>query len=162
MSHNRMPKPPRGQSPRNMVMKLNAASGPKAFHQIGSSGSPWESPAWLISAPADFSAFLEERVSISDRTPQTKKQAQKAFFVLTNELRIRSRMTSSSKSPASFAKTDLRRTELLYSNIPKPLETITTADISLCQRKGRPVRTALFGIEATGELVNFSTCRPCR
>src|SRR5882762_4133082 len=136
MSHNRMPKPPRGQSPRNMVMKLNAARGPTAFHQIGSSGSRWEPPAWLISAPADFSAFLEERLSISDRTPQTKKQAQTAFSMLANELRIRSRMTSSSKNPASFAKTDLRRTELLYSNIPKPLETITTAD-QCCPIKSR-------------------------
>src|SRR5437016_7176983 len=120
ISQSRMPKPPRGQSPRNMVMRLNAASGPKAFHHIESSGFSAGSSCMANPPRADFSAFREERSSTRERTLQTREQTQKAFSVFADELKTRNIVARNSDSPAILAKRGLRPTRLLCSNILDP------------------------------------------
>src|SRR5262249_35987727 len=103
-----MPRPPRGQSPRSMLMKLNATSGPNAFHHPESSDLSLVGSFISGSGGDNFFAFFDRRSSIIERTLQIKKQAQKAFSVLAAELRIRVRMARNRKRPAIFAKVNLR------------------------------------------------------
>src|SRR5206468_609964 len=135
----RMPKPPRGQSPRNMVMRLNAASGPKAFHHMESSGFSAGSSCIANPSRADFSAFREERSSTRERTLQTKKQIQKVFSVFRNELKTRNIAARNSDSPAILAKSGLRPTGLLCSNMLDLQEQQILPDVTACQsKKGGP------------------------
>ena len=128
-----MPRPPRGQSPRNTVMRLNAASEPKAFRHMGISGFSFGSFRMANSSRADSSAFFEEKPSIRERTPQIKKQTQKALSVFAKELKIRSRMARNSDSPAIFDRSGLGLTGLLYSNIQGLQKTMSTPGAKVCQ-----------------------------